>query len=185
MNVGASAITINSGAKLSIPAGGQIRRPRERAFTWMAAPSGTRPTRLSKPTQVFADADFTINVGTAGGTVETANAGGTHATVFTGNIKGAGNTCGRLVRANSVSRGRILPRRRSRNWRWIRACSDSGMSAAQILNSGFGAAPAAFTPDAITLSGGGSIGANYAVTLNANRGVTLALEVEALIRLGQ
>jgi autotransporter-associated beta strand protein len=37
----------------------------------------------------------------------------------------------------------------------------------------FGAVPASFTPDAITLSGGGEIGSNINITLNANRGVTL------------
>jgi autotransporter-associated beta strand protein len=42
------------------------------------------------------------------------------------------------------------------------------------FETGFGAAPLAYLPDAITLDNGGAIGASFPVTLDSNRGITLA-----------
>jgi autotransporter-associated beta strand protein len=172
VNVAANTVTINSGARLSIPAANQITAT---AGANLNLNGGTiRNTVDTNGGPAFAT-NLNINVGAAGGTVETANAGGNNFTVFTGQIKGPGNTLTKTGSGEFRFQGSGTG-----STTFSKLVVDQGLyrlgNLAGTSELGFGAAPATFTADAITLSAGGSIGnLNGAggMTLNANRGITL------------
>jgi len=172
LTVGAGTVQVLAGAKLSIPSTLNVVAT---TGAKLNLDGGTFRNTSNAAGATFVDADFTIELGAAGGTVETANTG-TNSTIFTGVITGPGNTLTKTgsgeFRYNGSS---TAPRTNTTfaklvvNQGLFRLGSVSGFD----TELGFGAAPAEFTPDAITLSNGGTIGASFAVTLNANRGVTL------------
>jgi autotransporter-associated beta strand protein len=168
--VGGSTIAVNSGAKLSIPASAQLVPT---AGGSINLNGGTIRNTVDVNTQpLFANAIFTINVGAAGGTIETANTG-TNTTIFTGNIKGVGNTLRKTGSGEFRFQGA-----NTGTANFAKLVVDQGLYrlgnvSANNFETGFGAVPSSFTPDAITLTGGGTIGTNFAIALNANRGVTL------------
>jgi autotransporter-associated beta strand protein len=180
LNIDSSTVTIESGAKLSIPSAANL----------VATPGaqlnlngGTFRNTSNSAGSAFADADFTINVGTAGGTVEVTNTGA-NSTIFVGSILGEGNT---LIKAGSGEfrfQGANMA-----NSTFSKLVVNQGLYRLGFFNGvtselGFGAAPATFLPDAITLSGGGAIGTSWLAAdavLNANRGITLGTGGGALL----
>jgi fibronectin-binding autotransporter adhesin len=127
----------------------------------------------------FISATRAINIGPNGGTVDYSPSGLDYSfvTIFTPNagnaIKGIGNTLTKTgvgeFRYNGAERANTSFAKLVVNQGLFRL-GDSG--AGNNFEVGFGAAPASFLSDAITLNGG-SIGASFTVTLNNNRGITL------------
>jgi len=169
LTVGAGTVVIESGAKLSIPSTSNLIAT---AGASMNLNGGTFRNMVNGAGSIFLDLDFTINVGALGGTLETANTG-TNSSIFSGPIKGVGNTLFKTgsgeFRFNGVNRGTTT---------YAKLQVDQGLFRLGNVNdfnfeTGFGAAPAAFLSDAIKLSNGGAIGASFLITLHNNRGITL------------
>jgi autotransporter-associated beta strand protein len=173
LNIGGGSITINSGAKLAIPATANITAT---AGATMNLNGGTiRNTVNASGGPSFISANFTINVGAAGGAVETATTG-TFTTIFTGNIKGVGNTLTKTGIGEFRYQGANTSGATFAKLVVNQGLFRLGNVAGNNFETGFGAVPAVFTPDAITLDTG-AIGTSWLAAdsvLHANRGITLA-----------
>lgn len=175
LTVGAGTVSIASGATLSIPSTLNLVAT---AGANLNLDGGTIRSTTNGAGSTFVDADFTINVGAAGGTVATANTG-TNSAIFGGANGGTIKGPGILTKTGSGEfryQGIGLP-----NTTYSKLVVNEGLFRLGFNSSisderGFGAVPADFTPDAITLSGGGSIGTSFTAAnsvLHANRGITL------------
>ena len=172
LGVGTGTVAINPGAKLSIPATGNLTAS---AGANLNLDGSTILSTVNGAGSTFLSANFTINIGVLGGTVETANTG-TNSSVYAGTIKGPGNTLTKTGSGEFRYQGAGLP-----NTTFARLVVNQGLfrlgfAASTSDERGFGAVPGAFLADAITLSGGGSIGTSFAAAnsvLHANRGITL------------
>ncbi len=123
----------------------------------------------------FISANITINVGALGGTVETANTG-TNSTIYGGTIKGPGNVLTKTGTGEFRYQGTGLPNTTFAKLVVLQGLYRLGFNSSISDERGFGAAPAIFTPDAIVLAGGGSIGTSFTAAnsvLHVNRGITL------------
>ena len=173
LTIGAGTIRIDNGAKLSIPSTTNIVAS---AGANLNLEGGTMRSTVNGAGSTFVSANFSINVGALGGTVETANTG-SNSSIFAGTIKGPGNTLTKTGSGEFRYQGTGLP-----NTTYAKLVVNQGLFRLGFASSisderGFGAVPVVFTSDAITLSGGGSIGTSFAAAnsvLHANRGVTLA-----------
>lgn len=172
LTIGTGTLSIGPGATFSIPATSNLAASPGANLNLDGGTIRNTVNATGGPT--FADVDFTINLSAAGGTVETANTG-TNTTIFQGSIKGVGNTLTKTgsgeFRFQGANTGTTTFSKLVVNQGLFRL----GNSAGNNFETGFGAAPTSFTPDAITLSNGGLIGTSYTVTLNANRGITLGV----------
>lgn len=128
--------------------------------------------------------EVTANNGTVGVDDGVANGAGTGVVqLYTGTITGTGGTLsagvGTLIKAGAdefryqgATTANSTFAKLTVNGGLFRLGSVIVSSAQTTAETGFGAAPSAPTADAITLDGG-NIGASYALTLNANRGITI------------
>ena len=171
VSVGTGTVAINAGASLSINVSTRLIGA---AGSKVALNGGaliqTNPTNA----QNFIPATMDIEVGAAGGTVNYTSSGA-------GTVSLYGGTSGTIVGTGTLTKtgpgefryqGLGLP-----NTTYSKLVVNQGLFRLGFNSSvqderGFGAVPATFTPDAITLSGG-SIGQSFNLTLHANRGVTL------------
>jgi autotransporter-associated beta strand protein len=171
LTIGAGTLSIASGGTFSIASSANLVAT---TGANLNLNGGTIRNTSNAAGATFADIDFTINVGAAGGTVEATNTG-TASAIFQGSINGPGN---------------VLTKTGSGEFRFQGANTATTTFSKLVVNqglfrlghvtgadfeTGFGAVPTSFTPDAITLSGGGLIGTSYAVTLDLNRGITLGI----------
>ncbi len=180
--VGISTIEISAGAKLSIPVTTSITAS---SGANLNLEGGTMRSTVNGVGLSFISSNFNINIGALGGTVETANTG-TNSTIFgtstvgslTGAIKGPRNTLIKTGSGEFRYQGVGLPNTTFAKLVVNQGLFRLGFSASIQDERGFGAVPAAFTPDAITLSNGGSIGTSFTAAnsvLHVNRGVTLGV----------
>ena len=178
--VGTSTIEIDAGARLSIPATTSITAS---VGANLNLEGGTMRSTVNGAGSLFISSNFTMNIGALGGTIETANTG-TNSTIFgtttvgstTGTIKGPGNTLVKTGSGEFRYQGIGLPNTTFSKLVVNQGLYRLGFSASISDERGFGAVPAVFTPDAITLSNGGSIGTSFAAAnsvLHVNRGITL------------
>ncbi len=178
--VGAGTILINSGAKLSIPSTLSITAT---VGASLNLEGGTMHSTANGVGSSFVSANFTINVGALGGTVETANTGSS-STIFGGTIKGPGNVLTKTGSGEFRYQGLGLP-----NTTYAKLVVNQGLFRLGFASStsderGFGAVPAAPLADAITLSNGGSIGTSFTAAnslLHVNRGITLGVGGGAIV----
>ncbi len=168
---------------VSITGGGAINIPSTLAFGPTAA-TGTvtldgGTLRETNPGNAgsFISANRPLVIGSNGGTVDYSPSGTdfSFTTIYTPNtaISGAGNTLTKTgpgeFRYNGAARQNTSFGKLVVNQGLFRL-GDSGTG--NNFEQGFGAVPAAFTPDAITLNGG-QIGTSFGVTLASTRGITL------------
>jgi len=168
VSMAAGTITLNSGTVLTLDS-----KTRVTTSGGILTLNGGMLRQTDPTSGVFISGLSSITIGAAGGTLDTSTGAGIQST-FTGTITGAGNT---------------LTKTGAGEFRYFGANFSGTTYAKLVVNQGlfslgntannsevgFGAAPASFTADAITLAGGGQIGVNFtnAPTLNANRGITL------------
>ena len=111
-----------------------------------------------------------LDIGAGGGTVSYTGAAGSNS-IYAGTIRGPG-TLFKVGTGEFRYQGTGLP-----NTTFSKLVVKEGLyrlgSASSVADErGFGAVPASFTADAITLDGG-AIGTSFGATLHANRGITL------------
>lgn len=106
-----------------------------------------------------------IIIGASGGTIDVPGTSSTIQVYTSGSITGAGNT---LTKSGPGTLRNTTPTSTTFSRLVVTGGLYQGAS-----DDIFGAVPAAFTADAITLSGGGGISSNVGLTWHANRGLTL------------
>ena len=126
----------------------------------------------------FISASHPIVIGSNGGTVDVANAGSAllYGPIGTVTISGTGNTLTKTgpgeFRYRNAGTALSTFSRLVVNQGLFRLGSVVSNGVEQTAETGFGAVPAGFLADAITLNGGG-IGVSFNLSLHANRGITV------------
>jgi autotransporter-associated beta strand protein len=127
----------------------------------------------------FIQAATALVVGPNGGTVEYTCPGAAvpanSNSIYSGTITGPGNTLTKTGVSEFRYQGTGLP-----NTTFAKLVVNQGLFRLGFNSSiaderGFGAVPGSPTPDAITLSNGGSIGTSFNITNHPNRGITLGV----------
>ncbi|MDB6170933.1 MAG: putative autotransporter protein [Chthoniobacteraceae bacterium] len=180
LNIAAATVTIENGAKLSIPSTLNLVAT---TGAQLNLNGGTFRNTSNAPGAAFADPDFTINIGAAGGTIEVTNTGAS-STIFLGTLKGDGNTLIKTGPGEFRFQGPAMADSTFSKLVVNQGLYRLGFVSGNTFETGFGAVPANFTPDAITLSGGGAIGTSWLAAdsvLHANRGITLGAGGGALL----
>lgn len=173
--VGTGAITIGTGATLSINSSTRVSGT---AGSKVTLDGGTLIQTNPSNAGSFIPAAMNLEIGPNGGTVNYTSSG-------TGSVAIYGGTAGTIVGTGTLTKtgpnefryqGVGLP-----NTTFTKLVVNQGLYRLGFNQNisderGFGAVPATFTQDAITLSGGGSIGTSFTAAnsvLHANRGITL------------
>ena len=169
LTVGTGTITVNNGAKLSIPSTTNLTAS---AGANLNLNGGAFRNTVNAAVVTFLTSNMTINVGSAGGTVETANTG-TSSSIYTGSIKGTGNTLTKTGTGEFRYEGAGTASSTYSKLLVNQGLFRLGSVAGNNFETGFGAVPASFTSDAVTISNGAAIGTSFNISLNVNRGVTL------------
>lgn len=173
INVGSGTVTVATGAKLTIT---NFYGTADRSIVGNAGArvqlNGSTLRNATDEAGVFLDPDFSIELGPLGGTVETSAVA-----IFSGRILGPGVTLTKsgpvYFRYDGVNTQTATFSKLVVNQGSYRLGSVVIGGVQQTAETGFGAVPAVFTPDAITLDGGACIGSDFNLTLHANRGITL------------
>jgi fibronectin-binding autotransporter adhesin len=181
--VGTGVITINAGAALSINSSARISGS---AGATVSLNGGTIIQTNPSNALSFIPAAFNLEIGAAGGTVNYTSSGAGTISIYggaTGTIIGTG-TLTKTGPGEFRYQGLGLP-----NTTYSKLVVNQGLFRLGFNSNiqderGFGAEPAVFTPDAITLSGGGSIATSFLANLSVlhpNRGITLGTGGGALV----
>lgn len=172
ITLGTNTLRVDSGAKFSIPSSTNLSAS---AGAIVSLQGGTFRSTVNGAGSTFLSSNATIQIGSLGGTVETANTG-TNSSIYAGTITGVGNVLTKTGTGEFRYQGTGLP-----NTTFSKLVVNQGLYRLGFASSisderGFGAVPASFLADAITLSGGGAIGTSFTAAnsvLHANRGITL------------
>jgi fibronectin-binding autotransporter adhesin len=164
--VGTGTLTILSGASLSIDSSARISGSK------VTLDGGTLLSTNPSNGLSFIPTATLLEIGPNGGTVGYNSSGAGTSSIYSGTITGTG-----ILTKSSVNEFRYQGAGTA-NSTFTKLVVTQGLFrlgnvTGNNFETGFGAAPASFTADAITLSGGGTIGTSYTVTLHANRGITL------------
>jgi uncharacterized repeat protein (TIGR01451 family) len=120
----------------------------------------------------FLQASTALIIGPNGGTVNYESSGAGVVTIYAGTITGPGNTLRKNGPNEFRYQGTGLPNTTYGKLLVTRGLFRLGSANSVADERGFGAVPAEFMPDQITLNGG-SIGVSFTTTLHPNRGITL------------
>jgi autotransporter-associated beta strand protein len=167
--VGTNTVTINTGASLKIDSSLRLSAA---LGAKMVLNGGTVVQTNPTSAGSFIPSNFELQIGANGGTVNYTSSGSGTVALYSGTITGTG-TLTKTGPNEFRYQGLGLP-----NTTYTKLVVQEGLFRLGFNSSisderGFGAVPAAFTPDAITLLNGGAIGLSFNVALNANRGITL------------
>ena len=163
--INATSITIGSGATLAIPSTTSLGA----ATGGLTLNGGTMQENNPANGGSFISASTQINVGAAGGTVSF-NSAAANSSIYAGTIAGTGVL-------TKTGTGEFRYQGFDTSTTFTKLVVNQGLyrlgNGSHNSEQGFGAVPASFTADAITLTGGGQIGVSFGATLSANRGITL------------
>ncbi|HEV7950367.1 MAG TPA: PEP-CTERM sorting domain-containing protein [Glaciihabitans sp.] len=168
ITLGTGQLTINTAARVSIPASAQIS-----STGGVVLNGGTiRNTNVTNAL-AFLPGTTPIIVGANGGTIDYTSSSGTpnFVSLYTGTILGTGTltkTGVNEIRVQGANQANNTYSKLVVKQGLFRIGNVSGAN----FETGFGAVPATETPDAITLDGG-SLGLSVLLTLHANRGITI------------
>jgi fibronectin-binding autotransporter adhesin len=116
-------------------------------------------------------ANRTLSIGGSGGTVEYTTATSSNVTLYSGTITGTG-VLTKIGNGELRYQGAGLPNTTFSKLVVNEGLYRLGFAASTADERGFGAVPAGFTADAITLNGG-AIGTSFNIDLHVDRGITL------------
>jgi fibronectin-binding autotransporter adhesin len=163
--INATSMTIDSGATLQIPSTSSLGV----ATGGLSLNGGTIQENNPGNGGSFISASTAINVGAAGGTISF-NSAAANSSIYSGTIGGTGVL-------TKTGTGEFRYQGFDTSTTFSKLVVNQGLyrlgNGSHNSEQGFGAVPASFTADAITLTGGGQIGLSFSATLSANRGITL------------
>jgi len=163
--INATSITIDGGATLQIPTTSSLGA----ASGGLLLNGGTIQENNPGSAGSFINASTAITVGAAGGTVSF-NSAAANSSIYSGTIGGTGVL-------TKTGTGEFRYQGFDTSTTFSKLVVNQGLyrlgNGSHNSEQGFGAVPATFTSDAITLTGGGQIGVSFGATLSANRGITV------------
>lgn len=183
IQLGANTALVNPGTTLNVDSVGRFANT---AGGRVLLDQGTMRSTAANNGSVFLQPLIGLEIGAAGGTVNVTqqNPNPVSSVIYAGTITGTGGTttnggAGTLTKTGPQEfryQGPGLPNTTFAKLNVTEGLFRLGFNSDISDERGFGAVPLAFTPDAITLSGRGTIGTSFTAAnsvLHVNRGITL------------